>query len=1002
VTRGRLWDEAEAARCVESEVTRGRLWGEAEAARCVESDVTRGRLWDEAEAARCVESEVTRGRLWDEADEAGRPEPSEGGGLGCCPCGGFPCPPRIAADIVLEGGAPHRGHGATARGAAGQGEEARERQSFAREVQHTPARGAESAQGRNRTSDTGIFSPLLYQLSYLGRTATFRKRGAFARDRTVRQALLDATAARRLTHARVTGPRRSERPRRERLALEALDPLGTAAVRYGRRARAGHSRLAAPREPLHGPRRPGDGPLAPVVAPRSTDARRPSGAEDRGAVDGSTLDGPVPSARHDPSAGQVTRRAPVERRARAQGASALRWPAMSRPPTVAAWLSLALLGCGPAGVDVPRWRLSGGPVTLPAKLQLDPRPQTVRLEADVEVPEPLREGALLELPVVHSLPVLMADGRATQVVDPGWTERWRTSGSRRFVLPAESLADGRVRLELTFAHRWAPSAWWDVAPRLLPVDAGPGQTAFVRAAGAFAFCTLLLLTFHVLNLLRVRFSAAAAWFALEAMAGVPYPAFMLGLLQGLDVLETALMGFGLCVSAVASVHFVRAHLGRPAPPAAWRWSLAVAFGAYVAAAFDPFRLVKAGAPVTVGLMLAAAVEQLVTFARAKGAPSRGVALIWPFANLCAVPDMVMWLGGGEVLGGLHPGVVGIGALVLAQSFVLSREHARSQRTTDELNLALAARVRELEQRQAEVQALNVELRHQLSERSRELERLAPKVASGQERALAPGDMVAERYRVERRIALGATGEVLEVRRQPDGLALAMKVLQRNEPEDTARLAREARLIASLSHPRLVSIIDVGMAGDSPFLVMPLAARSLRDERARFGDWRWATVMLAQVAEALVALHAAGVVHRDLKPGNVLVSDAGGYQVADLGAAAPAFDGAVEHLTSGQAVIGTTLYMAPETYDGARFVSVQADVFSFGVLAFEALTGQVPRLDGQPLGKALHRAPLARPPMFPAALGGLARVLDGTLAANPGARPTMQVLCAALLAAHRPA
>jgi uncharacterized coiled-coil protein SlyX len=448
------------------------------------------------------------------------------------------------------------------------------------------------------------------------------------------------------------------------------------------------------------------------------------------------------------------------------------------------------------------------------------------------------------------------------------------------------------------------------------------------------------------------------------------------------------MGFSLCVSGVASVHFVRAQLDRPAPHAAWRWMIGVAFVAYLAAALDPFRLVLVGAPVTIGLMLAAAVEQLVTFVRAKGTPFRGVALIWPFANLCAIPDMLMWLGQGELLGGVHPGIIGIGALVMAQSFVLSREHARSQVTTDQLNVALAARVKELELRQAEVQALNVELKHQLAERSRELERLAPQVASGHERALEAGELIAERYRVVKRIALGATGEVVEVRREPDGVALAMKVLQRNEPEDTARLAREARLIASLSHPHLVSIGDVGMSGDSLFLVMPLAVKSVRDERTRYGEHRWAVSMLLQVADGLEALHAAGVVHRDVKPGNVLVTATGEYQVADLGAAAPQDTLLDEQMTASLMVIGTPIYMAPEMYDGARFVTAKADVFSFGVMAFEVLTGQVPRLEGQPVGKALHRSALARPPVFPQALGPLGAVLEACLSADPGARPTM--------------
>jgi serine/threonine-protein kinase len=413
------------------------------------------------------------------------------------------------------------------------------------------------------------------------------------------------------------------------------------------------------------------------------------------------------------------------------------------------------------------------------------------------------------------------------------------------------------------------------------------------------------------------------------------------------------------------------------------------------AVFAPFRLVQLGAPITVSLMLATSVDQLLTFATEKKAPLRAVALIWPVTNFLALPDMFMWLGWGEVLGGLHPGVIGVGFLVLAQSLVLSREHAASQVMTDRLNQALAARIRELEVRQREVQRLNDELRHQLAERSKELERLAPAVATGEERMLESGELIAERYRVVKRIALGATGEVLEVLRESDGVRLAMKVLQRNEPSDTARLAREARLIATLQHENLVSIVDVGMSGDSLFLVMPLAIASVRDERPRYGDRAWATTMLLQVAGGLEALHAAGVVHRDVKPGNVLLMSPGRYQLADLGAATPQYPLEDEHQTTSLRVLGTPIYMAPELYDG-RPVTVKVDVFSFAVMALEVLTGHVPRLNGQPMGKALmqHAEPsLPALDVFDASTGPWFR---RALAVDASVRPTITELKAALL------
>jgi len=279
-----------------------------------------------------------------------------------------------------------------------------------------------------------------------------------------------------------------------------------------------------------------------------------------------------------------------------------------------------------------------------------------------------------------------------------------------------------------------------------------------------------------------------------------------------------------------------------------------------------------------------------------------------------------------------------------------------------------ARVRDVEERNREVNALNEELRRQVAERSRELsEALARSEGTLAPAALEVGDVFDGRYRVARPLGRGGMGAVYEVERMRDGRKLALKVVTAAlQAKQAARFAREAEIGARLQHENLVSIVDVGVAaGATPFLVMELVqGGSLEDKRARFGDAKWAMPILRQIAAGLAELHANRVVHRDLKPGNVLLVENGGAsppvaKISDFGISRfGAFDdsgdvdaeGATAHpgaahasprdLTETGALMGTPVYMPPEAWFGpARHPS--ADVFSLGVLAYEALTGRSP-------------------------------------------------------------
>ena len=308
----------------------------------------------------------------------------------------------------------------------------------------------------------------------------------------------------------------------------------------------------------------------------------------------------------------------------------------------------------------------------------------------------------------------------------------------------------------------------------------------------------------------------------------------------------------------------------------------------------------------------------------------------------------------------------------------------------------------------ELAAWSEELRFQVAARSRELVNvLARSVGPVAAVEIRPGEVFEERYRVLRHLGDGAWGRVYEVARLSDARAFALKVVTRaRSGAEAARVAREAEIGARLSHPNLVGIVDIGVAAaGSPFLVMELVrGGSLEEQRARFGDVAWALPLLGDTAQGLAALHRARVVHRDLKPANVLL-DGATAKVADFGIArvetlagetvapdplAPASSMAAPlALTRAGALIGTPAYMAPEAARGARFVGAPADVFAFGVMACEMLTGG-PAFEGAPILSALE----GRPPRRAARVAGslvpasLSELLESCLAPEPTTRPSI--------------
>ncbi|MBL8951927.1 MAG: protein kinase [Myxococcaceae bacterium] len=203
------------------------------------------------------------------------------------------------------------------------------------------------------------------------------------------------------------------------------------------------------------------------------------------------------------------------------------------------------------------------------------------------------------------------------------------------------------------------------------------------------------------------------------------------------------------------------------------------------------------------------------------------------------------------------------------------------------------------------------------------------------------ERLADRYVLLRELGRGGMATVFEARDERLGRKVAVKVLHSATAGGLERLKREAGLLAAVKHPNLVEIHDFHEHGPrAPFVVMELVeGQTLRGFAAALQPVATMTAVALcwELSRALAAAHARGIVHRDVKPENVLVSTAGLVKLTDFGIAA-AFD--QERLTTTGAVTGSLAYMAPERLDGAE-LSASGDVYSVAVVLFELCTGQTP-------------------------------------------------------------
>jgi serine/threonine-protein kinase len=254
-------------------------------------------------------------------------------------------------------------------------------------------------------------------------------------------------------------------------------------------------------------------------------------------------------------------------------------------------------------------------------------------------------------------------------------------------------------------------------------------------------------------------------------------------------------------------------------------------------------------------------------------------------------------------------------------------------------------------------------------------------------------IVNDRYEIHERIGRGGMADVFLARDLLLDRLVAIKVLFpefATDPAFVERFRREAQSAANLNHPNIVAVYDWGRAGTTYFIAMEyVQGRTLADmlhARGRLTADQAADVAI-EVAGALAFAHQSGVVHRDVKPANILIANTGQVKVADFGIARAVNSGAEDNLTQTGAVMGTATYFSPEQAQGAQ-PDPRSDLYSLGIVLYEMVCGQPPFIGDSQVAiayKQVHEAPRPLNQIVPEIPRQFEAVIAKCLAKNPDVR-----------------
>ena len=249
-------------------------------------------------------------------------------------------------------------------------------------------------------------------------------------------------------------------------------------------------------------------------------------------------------------------------------------------------------------------------------------------------------------------------------------------------------------------------------------------------------------------------------------------------------------------------------------------------------------------------------------------------------------------------------------------------------------------------------------------------------------------VLGSRYALTDRIAAGGMGDVWRATDSVLGRDVAVKVMRESantDPTFAERFRDEARHSAGMSHPNIATVYDYGEDGGTPYLVMELVDGEPLSRMIARGPMPPDRVrsIASQAALALAAAHGAGVVHRDVKPANILVTPEGRVKLTDFGIARA--EESASHTRTGE-VLGTPQYLSPEQALG-RQATGASDLYALGIITYEMLTGRKPFDAGSAVATALAQVNDTAPPLPAEVPADLRRMVQQCLAKDPNARPT---------------